>query len=78
VFQLIGVVHGPADPLDELAGEVLRLEIARRDALLPDDCVRGLLRVLGDDEYLGHRSLLRCRGSRSSFPYPHFRLVNIE
>jgi hypothetical protein len=59
VLELIGVDDGPADPLDQLAREVVGLEIGGADPLSVDDGVGGVLGRVGDYEDLGHGGLLR-------------------
>jgi hypothetical protein len=58
VLELIGVDDGPADPLDQLAGEMVGLEVGGADPLSVDDA-GGVLRGVGNYEYLRHESLLR-------------------
>jgi demethylmenaquinone methyltransferase/2-methoxy-6-polyprenyl-1,4-benzoquinol methylase len=59
LLDLVGVLDRPADALDQLAREVVRLEIGADDSLAIDDGARGPLGGIGHYEYLGHDCLLR-------------------
>ncbi|HEX9641407.1 MAG TPA: hypothetical protein VGB13_08835, partial [Candidatus Krumholzibacteria bacterium] len=54
VLELVGVEHGPADPLYELTREVVRLEIAQADSLSVHDRASGVVVGVGHYEYLRH------------------------
>jgi hypothetical protein len=54
-LELVRVAHRPADPLDQLTGEVRGLEIGGGDPLPVDD-LAGVLRRVGHYEYLWHAS----------------------
>jgi hypothetical protein len=58
LFDRVGIVHGPAHPLDQLTGEVVGLQVGGGYSLSIHDPVRGLLGDVGDYEYLRHCSLL--------------------
>jgi hypothetical protein len=53
-LELAGIVDGPTDALDELAGEVIRPEIGDRDPLSIDDGALTRFRGIGHYEYLRH------------------------
>jgi hypothetical protein len=53
-LEIAGIVHGPTDPLDKLAGEMVRPEIGDRDPLLVDDGAPARVRGIGHYEYLRH------------------------
>jgi uncharacterized repeat protein (TIGR01451 family) len=75
VLKLLGVDHGPADTLDQLAGEMIRLQVGADDPLSIDDRVRGLGRV-GDYEYLWHgdASSVGCRDSIAAVPWRQVKI----
>jgi hypothetical protein len=54
MLDLVGVEHGPADSLDQLARVVVGLEVCEGDPLSIHDRVWGLLGGVGHYEYLGH------------------------
>ena len=54
MLERIGVEHRPADPLDQLTGEVIGLEVGGGNPLAIHDCARLLLWGIGNDEYLRH------------------------
>jgi hypothetical protein len=53
-LELAGIVDGPTDPLDELAGKMIRPEIGYRDPLSIDDGALTRFRGIGHYEYLRH------------------------
>jgi hypothetical protein len=53
-LELAGIVDGPTDALDELAGEMIRPEIGDRDPLSIDDGALTRFRGIGHYEYLRH------------------------
>jgi hypothetical protein len=53
-LEIAGIVDGPTDSLDKLAGEMIRPEIGDRDPLPVDDSVPARVRGIGHYEYLRH------------------------
>lgn len=68
VLELVGVEDGPADPLDQLTREVVRLEIAQADALAVYDRASGVVVDVGQYEYLRHDVFLPLGVVESSLP----------
>jgi hypothetical protein len=53
-LEIAGIVHGPTDPLHQLAGEMVRAEIGDRDPLPIDHGAPARVRGIGHYEYLRH------------------------
>jgi hypothetical protein len=66
VLGLLCVSQSPGDPLDQLSGEVIAGEVARRQVLAEHNLGGDLICGLGRDEHTGHGFLLRL-GSLKQF-----------
>ncbi len=54
LLELIGIKHGPADPLDQLARKVIGLKVGRGNSLSINDCAWCLFLAIRHYKYLRH------------------------
>ncbi len=59
MLELVGIQNRPSHPLDEMAREMIGLEIAQRHPLAVDNGSRGLVGGIRDYDNLRHAGLLR-------------------
>jgi hypothetical protein len=75
----VGVADRPPQPLDELGGEVLRLQVGEAHPLTQHDCIFTLLAVrISKHDYLRHRFLLVYVYLRLRVAPPNHAAVNIS